>query len=87
MIFEGFKIIKSPAAAVSTATDILQLYNLLLQSNYEWYGGEDAVLQSGRFKGHSRAYKYAMEVMPLYNTIDKAMHPEELIEYYERVVL
>ena len=87
MIFEGFKIIKSPAAAVSTATDILQLYNLLLPSNYEWYGGEDAVLQSGRFKGHSRAYKYAMEVMPLYNTIDKAMHPEELIEYYERVVL
>lgn len=86
MVSEGLKIVKSPAAGVNTIEDILNLIGILNPFNYEYFGGEDAILQSGRYKGHTRAYKLFFEspVIPMNRTIYKGLHPEESIPFYKQ---
>ena len=85
MARELLRILKSPAAGVNTIEDCLDTLGILNPWNYEIIGGEDAVLQSGRFKGHDRAYKYFFEspLFPMNKTIYKALHPEEAISFYK----
>lgn len=82
---EGLKILNSPSADVQTLQAILNLLGLFNPYNYETFVGEEALLQSGRFKGESRATKIIYE-SPLtgpYNTIYKGLHPEEGIAYFK----
>lgn len=82
---EGLKILNSPSADVQTLQAILNLLGLFNPYNYETFVGEEALLQSGRFKGESRATKIIYE-SPLtgpYNTIYKGLHPEESIAYFK----
>ena len=86
MTNEGLKLVQTPAAGVTTISDLLNLVKLINPSNYEHFVGEDAVMQSGRFKGKSRAQKYLLQspLLPMYNTVTKAMHPEDLIPFYKQ---
>ena len=86
MITEGLKIIKSPAAGVNTIENILDLLGLMNPYNYEVFGGEDAILQSGRYKGESRAYRLFFEspVLPMNKTIYRGLHPEEGIPFFKQ---
>lgn len=86
MITEGLKIIKSPAAGVHTIENILDLLGLMNPYNYEVFGGEDAILQSGRYKGESRAYRLFFEspVIPMNKTIYRGLHPEEGIPFFKQ---
>lgn len=86
MISEGLKILKSPAAGINTLESILDLVGLINPYNYEVFGGEDAILQSGRYKGESRAYKLFFEspVIPMNKTIYRGLHPEEGIPFFKQ---
>lgn len=86
MISEGLKIIKSPAAGVNAVENILDLLGLMNPYNYEVFAGEDAILQSGRYKGESRAYRLFFEspVIPMNKTIYRGLHPEEGIPFFKQ---
>lgn len=86
MISEGLKIIKSPAAGVNTVENILGLLGLMNPMNYEVFAGEEAILQSGRYKGESRAYRLFFEspVIPMNKTIYRGLYPEEGIPFFKQ---
>ena len=86
MITEGLRIIKSPAAGVNTIENTLDLLGLMNPMNYEIFAGEEAVLQSGRYKGESRAYKLFFEspIIPMNKTIYRGLHPEEGIPFFKQ---
>jgi hypothetical protein len=78
---EGFKLLKSPFAAVNTVENIIGLFDMLIPWNWDTFTTE---VQSGRFAGHSQAYKRLMTspLVPMNNTIYKSLHPEEAILFY-----
>lgn len=80
MISEGLKIIKSPAAGVNTVENILDLTKLLNPWNYT------DEIQSGRYEGHSTAYKSFFEspVIPMNRTIYRGLHPETGIPFFKQ---
>ena len=86
MLYEGLRILKSPMAGVNTMEDTLNLIKLLNPYNYEFWAGEEALLQSGRYKGESRAVKYFFEspLVPMSSTIYKGLYPEEGIPFYKQ---
>lgn len=80
MISEGLKIIKSPAAGVNTIENMLDLTKLLNPWNYI------DEIQSGRYEGHSTAYKSFFEspVIPMNRTIYRGLHPETGIPFFKQ---
>ena len=80
MISEGLKIIKSPAAGVTTIENMLDLTKLLNPWNYI------DELQSGRYEGHSTAYKSFFEspIIPMNRTIYRGLHPETGIPFFKQ---
>lgn len=78
MLTESLRLLKEPSAAVNTIEDIINLGKLMFPSNYE------EVLQTGKYKGKTKAFKYIMEspFILFTNNIDKALHPEYLLPYY-----
>lgn len=80
MVKEGLKILKSPAAGINTLEHILDLTKLLNPWNYI------DELQSGRYEGHSTAYKTFFEspIIPMNKTIHKGLHPEEGIPFFKQ---
>lgn len=80
MISEGLKIIKSPAAGVNIIENILDLTKLLNPWNYT------DEIQSGRYEGHSTAYKSFFEspVIPMNRTIYRGLHPETGIPFFKQ---
>jgi hypothetical protein len=81
VIPEGFKLLKSPFAAVNTVENIVGLFDMLIPWNWDAFTTE---VQRGRFAGHSQAYKRLMTspLIPMNNTIYKSLHPEEAILFY-----
>lgn len=86
MIDEGLKLVKSPAAAIQTIQSTLDLLNVINPYNYEAIGGEDAIMQSGVFKGHNKAYKYLMKspLAPMRNTVTRGIAPELAIPFFKQ---
>lgn len=86
MVGEALKILKSPAAGINTVESVLDMVGLLNPMNYETFAGEDAIIQSGRFKGDSRATKLWFEspLIPMNKTIYRGLHPEESIPFFKQ---
>lgn len=86
MIKEGLRIVKSPAAGINAIEDTLDLLGIINPMNYETFGGEDAILQSGRYKGHNRATRLFFEspVLPMNKTIYRGLHPEDGIPFFKQ---
>lgn len=80
LVNEGLKTLKSPAASIDVTEDMLATFGLFLPSNYM------KTMQSGRYKGHTRAYKIFMTspFVPMNSTIYKSLHPEEIIPFYNQ---
>ena len=80
MVSEGLKIIKSPAAGINTIENMLDLTKLLNPWNYM------DELQSGRYEGHSTAYKSFFEspIIPMNRTIYRGLHPETGIPFFKQ---
>lgn len=86
MLNEGLKILNSPAAGINTLESLINIIGILNPNNYEVFGGEDAILKSGRFKGDSRATKLWFEspLIPMNKTIYRGLHPEESIPFFKQ---
>ena len=86
MIGEGWKIMKSPAAGINTLESTLDLIGLMNPYNYEVFAGEEALIQSGRYKGESRATRLFFEspLIPMNKTIYRGLHPEEVIPFFKQ---
>lgn len=85
MINEGLKLLDSPAAGINIIQHLTDLIGLINPYNYETFGGEDALLKSGRYKDKSRAYRLWFEspLVPMNKTIYRGLHPEEGIPFYK----
>lgn len=72
---ELWNIVKSPMAAVNTLESLGDITEALLP--WSWFG-EDAIVQSGRYKGKTKGYKAIMQspFVPMNKTIYRAFHPE-----------
>lgn len=79
MIQEAFNIIKSPAACVNTWEGISNMSQLLVPSNYTH------TLQTGRYKGHTKAYKLFWDspIIPMHRTVYRGLHPENSLAFYD----
>lgn len=78
MINEGQRILKSPAASVNTLDNMLGLLELLDPRSYT------IELKSGRYKGHSRAYRAIDRNIPIKRHINNIVNPELLLPFYQQ---
>jgi hypothetical protein len=80
MVREGLRIVQSPAAGINTIEHMLDLTALLNPANYM------DEIQSGRYKGHSTAYKSFFEspLVPMNKTIYRGLHPEEGVAFFKQ---
>lgn len=80
MFTEGFKILQQPAAGISVMQNSL---NLLDTINPLAYMDE---IESGRYKGHSRAYRSFMKspLVPLYKTVSNVLDPNDAISFFRQ---
>lgn len=85
LVQEATKILSSPMASIRVLDNALKGINLLNPMNYETFAGDDAVVKSGRFKGHSKAYKYfwSLPILSIRKSIENAVDPEPLINFYK----
>jgi len=79
---EIFRILKSPAASISTMQNIwLFLLHAIWISR--WFGEENEI-QTGRFKGWNRNVKDLFMIIPYLNTIESAINPEYKISFLKQ---
>ena len=86
IVEEALRIFKSPFAGIKPVENMLSLIKSLLNP-LDWgiEGlGDDRILQSGEYKGHSRLYKNFFEspVIPMRKTIKRAINPEKSITFF-----
>lgn len=86
MVSEGFRILKSPAAGINTAEKLGNFIGFLNWNNYEFISGEDAILQSGPYKGMSRAEQlfFKSPLAPMYNTAMRTIHINDQIQFFKQ---
>lgn len=83
---ELIKIVNSPAAGVTTINSMLGLMSLFNPYNYEFMGGKDALMKSGHYKGHSKAYKILFEspLVPMNKNFRNAIDQEDATNYFKQ---
>lgn len=79
MLQEAFNILKSPAACVQTWEGVTNLVQLMMPANYT------KVLQTGRYKGHTKAYKLFWDspLIPMHRTLYRGLHPQNSLQFYD----
>ena len=79
MIQEAFNILKSPAACVSSWEGTLNMTKLMMPSSWT------TTLQTGRYKGHTKAYKLFWDspLIPMHRTIYRGLHPQNSLQFYD----
>lgn len=85
MLTEGLKILQSPSATINQFERAIDLIGLFNPNNYEFIAGKDALIQTGRFKGDSRAERifWRSPLIPMSNTMYKTFNPQDAITYYK----
>ena len=83
---EGLRILQSPAAGINTIEKLMDLTALMNPYNYETFNGEDAILQSGPYKGKSRVQQSLLKspLAPMYNTVMRTAHIEDQIPFFKQ---
>jgi len=83
MINEALHILRSPFAALGPITSTLNGFRLLTPAPYL----QD--IKSGRYKGHTKAYKYFRElpIIAAYKKIENFIDPTPLINYYKNEIV
>lgn len=86
MLWEGLRILKSPAAGINTAEKALGLLDLMNPWNYEVFNGEDAVLKQGPYEGKSKAQRAFLKspLAPMYNTVLRGIYIEDQIPFFKQ---
>lgn len=79
LVREAGKILKSPFAAARPIDAALDGLNLLIPTNYF------TTVKSGKYKGHSKAYKYFRDlpIISMFGHAEKFINPDSSIRYYQ----
>lgn len=77
LVQEALKIIGSPMAAIGPIKAALNIFKILFPSSW-------TTIKSGRYKGHTKAYKYFREfpIISMFKKVDNFIDPTPLIAYY-----
>lgn len=82
MLNEGWKILKSPSANINTIDNITDLLTLINPFRIKYNYIEE--IQSGRYKGMSRAERAVRRLLPVYRGIDMTIHPAQNISFLKQ---
>ena len=84
MLNEMGRLLKSPIASAQTVESTLGLVaNIINPLHWGIPGvGDEYIIQSGRYKGHSRLYRSFMTNLPINNQIYRLMNPEQSLMYF-----
>lgn len=79
LVDEATRILRSPFAALKPIAATLDGLKILLPPN--WFNE----VKSGRYKGHSKAYKYFRElpIISMFKKVDNFVDPSPMIQYYK----
>ena len=82
---QGKDLLRSPSATFDVIENIVDMWELLVPSNYESIGGKDAIIQSGRYKGKSRAERAWLRspFVPVVDNIGKAANPQDSMGFFK----
>lgn len=83
---QGKDLIKSPSATFNTVDALTDLTAVFNPYNYEFFGQDDAIIQSGRFKGKSKARR-AWErspFLPIVDNINKVINPDDAMAFFKK---
>lgn len=80
---ETFTLLKSPMAGIKTMESAFDTFGILNPWHYQFITDE-ALITTGRYKGHSKAYKDFMNspFVPMNKTVYKLLHPETVMAAY-----
>ena len=86
IIDEAFRIYENPMVSIRTLKSLRDLLGLLNPFNYEFIAGEEAVIESGRYKDYSEAYKIFMNTpgLSLFKQPGKIEDLAPSIKFYSR---
>lgn len=79
LVSEALRIGSSPFPAMRPIVDTIKGINLLWIPNYF------EEVESGRYKGHKKAYKYfrRLPIIGFFNKLDNAVNPSTMLNYYK----
>ena len=83
---EALKILKSPAATMSTAQRLFRLmdqigHTMFFDSEYTHY----KTSSKGHKKGDSKLWDAIKDLTPLIQGLERAKHPEEAVKYFDKL--
>lgn len=80
---ETFTLLKSPMAGIKTMESAFDTFGILNPWHYQIVTDE-ALITTGRYKGHSKAYRDFMNspFVPMNKTVYKILHPETVMAAY-----
>lgn len=83
---EGLRLLQSPAAGINTIEKLMGLMSLFNYNNYETFGGEEALIKTGTYKGKSKAQRAILRspLAPMYNTVNRVIDVEHQIPFYKQ---
>lgn len=77
MLDESMKLLNDPAVSISALKKIRNLIKLLDPDSYT------EVIESGRYKGYTKAAKYGLDMAPFLNQFKNAFDPDQPARWYK----
>lgn len=81
MLNEGLKLVDSPFAGVRIMDKNIEFLEAIKPWNWV---GEDSEIEQGKWKGHTKGYKAAMQILPVYSSWLNVIDPYEATKFYDR---
>lgn len=83
IVDEALHILRSPFAALRTIQSTINVLYLLMPSSYQ------DEIKSGRYKGHTKAYKYFREfpIISMFKKVENFIDPTPMLNYYKNDVM
>lgn len=78
----NLKLTTNPAAGINWLENVSNLFNCMIHPIDNFFG-DDAVLQSGLYKGYKKGTRAFLKVFPYWNPVVRTMQPESTIPYYK----
>ena len=79
MLNESLKIIESPFAAIRILDKDIEFLSILNPNNWT----EDAEIKQGKYKGHTKGAKAALQLLPVYSAMINTFDPYEATKFFK----
>lgn len=79
MLSESLKIIESPFAACRILDKDIEFLEIL----NPWNWTDDAIIKQGKYKGHTKGAKAALQILPVYSAMINTFDPYEATKFFK----